>query len=86
MLAELLSVFANITLPIASSTSAGIANIINNEEIREYITNEIEHLFGEGLTADELSDHLGSKELVFTDKCFMEAMRIDPPQPLSDML
>lgn len=86
MLAELLSVFANITLPAASSISGGIANIINNEEVREYITNEINHLFGEGLTADELSDHLGSKELVFTDKCFMESMRLDPPQPLSDML
>ena len=30
MLAELLSVFANITLPVSSSISAGIANIINN--------------------------------------------------------
>ena len=60
-IAELLSVFANIALPVSACISHGVANIINNKQINELVMNELSNLFGEDLTADELSDCLGSR-------------------------
>ena len=60
LMAEMLSLFANITLPIAAMISSGVAHIINNKEVLQVVMNEISQTFGEGLSADELSDRLGS--------------------------
>ena len=53
--------------------------------IKKKCIREVEKYFGKGLNADEMAHHLGGVDLEYVDTCFMEAMRIDPPFPLSTM-
>ena len=53
--------------------------------IKKKCFREVEKFFGKDLTANEMAMNLGGVDLEFVDTCFMEAMRIDPPFPLSTM-
>ena len=79
MINECLAMYQNLALPTTASILSGMYYILRDPKIRQTVLAESQHFFGKDLTSVKLAERIGNADLIFTDHCFMEAMRLDAP-------